>query len=238
MNQKASSAEAWSADCTSSAAQSMLQSFYPFHWSSWSVLPDLDFSSSWHLHTPHYMISAVSYYTIKQTALLDEKLLFFQFFIIFKTLQKPTELTGSDGSCQWFLRFLDFEFSMFKSLDEQPEAVAFIIENLDAISRSVGKDKKAVIKDIHLELGMHNECQPIYRLAHIHEMRWNVDILDFISVDDHLRAPMILSRSAGSNSIQWPSMVIDTLGWASSTTSTGTNKSLWSSSFSSRLFDL
>ena len=159
------------------------------------------------------MISAVSYYTIKQTALLDEKLLFFQFFIIFKTLQKPTELTGSDGSCQWFLRFLDFEFSMFKSLDEQPEAVAFIIENLDAISWSVGKDKKAVIKDIHLELGMHNECQPIYRLAHIHEMRWNVDILDFISVDDHLRAPMILSRSAGSNSIQWPSMVIDTLGW-------------------------
>ena len=34
----------------------------------------------------------------------------------------------------------------------------------------------------------------------------NVDILDFISVDDHLRAPMILSRSAGSiqyNDHQW-----------------------------------
>ena len=95
--------------------------------------------------------------------------------------------------------FSDFEFSVFKSPDKQPETIAFIIEDLDTVSCSVGKDKETVIKDIHFEMTVDYQCQPINRFSHINIMAGNIDVFDFISIDDHFKAPIILSRSCGLN---------------------------------------
>ena len=67
---------------------------------------------------------------------------------------------------------IDMEKEQYsKLIQDIPEVDIVISMGCNVKCPYVGKDKKAVIKDIHLELGMHNECQPIYRLAHIHEMR-------------------------------------------------------------------
>jgi hypothetical protein len=72
---------------------------------------------------------------------LDKKLLFFKVFFKFQTFQKPVELSGSDGSCIGIIIFPDFEFSVFKSLDKQPETIALIVKNLDSVSRPVCKNE-------------------------------------------------------------------------------------------------
>ena len=57
------------------------------------------------------------------------------------------------------------------------------------------KDKETVIEDIHFEMTVDYQCQPINRFSHIDIMIGNIDVFDFISIDDHLRAAIILSRS-------------------------------------------
>ena len=115
----------------------------------------------------------------------------------------PLMLLGCNHQNTWFLMPFKLEFSIFKSSCKKPEAISFIIKHLDSITWSIGKNKQAMIQDIHVELRCNNQSKTINLFSHVTKLFGNIDIFDFIGINNHSRFSNKILRFCLEQEIWW-----------------------------------
>lgn len=115
----------------------------------------------------------------------------------------PLMLLGCNHQNTWFLMPFKLEFSIFKSSCKKPEAISFIIKHLDSITWSIGKNKQAMIQDIHVELRCNDQSKTINLFSHVTKLFGNIDIFDFIGINNHSMFSNKILRFCLEQEIWW-----------------------------------